>query len=126
LTEITLPNTIKVIGADAFVKQKIQSIRLPNGLKTIESGAFARSSLTSLDIPFAVSSIGSGILSRCLNLRSVILRNVSVQEAEKITVPELSWFYGVNQNVELFVDRTLLQIDEATGSDRTKIVFGPY
>ena len=126
LTEITLPNTIKVIGADAFVKQKIQSIRLPNGLKTIESGAFARSSLTSLDIPFAVSSIGSGILSRCLNLRSVILRNVSVQEAEKITVPELSWFYGVNQNVELFVDRALLQIDEATGSDRTKIVFGPY
>lgn len=47
--KVTLPNSIRVIGREAFCESSLSSINLPEGLTTIEDTAFAEcGSLTSV------------------------------------------------------------------------------
>lgn len=60
ITSVTLPDTIKSIGANAFYGcSRVKEIVLPDGLETIGEGAFRYcNSLTEINIPASVKEIG--------------------------------------------------------------------
>lgn len=75
LLTITLPNTIEVIGEDAFENcSNLTEIILPNKLKKIEDRAFIGcSSLSSIILPDSLLEIGSAAFASCTGLTSITL-----------------------------------------------------
>ena len=79
LTSITLPNTIKTIGASAFRRcLKLATITIPESVEKINDNAFYNcSSLTEITIPSSVTRIGYQAFYYCSNLTSVKFSNPS-------------------------------------------------
>ena len=63
LEKIILPNTLRIIGREAFAGSSLETAILPKSLLIIEDGAFADSSLKSVNIPDSVSVIGEEAFS---------------------------------------------------------------
>lgn len=73
ITSVSIPNTIKTIGVDAFRICGLRSVTIPNSVTTIESGAFAYCELlTSFTLPNSVTNVGHSILDGCYNLNTPI------------------------------------------------------
>ena len=129
LTEVELPGSLKVIGADCFLRTGIRTIELPAGMETIGAEAFLGSNLTEIVIPDSVSEIGADAFSDCPNLKTAVLsagckilpmgmfRNCAA--LQNITIPEgvttIGWsvFEGCRslQNVTLPESLSALQPD---------------
>ncbi len=63
ITEITIPDSVKKIGANAFRKTKLEGVVIPEGIKTIESYTFGEcESLKSVTVPKSVTKIGDRAL----------------------------------------------------------------
>lgn len=100
LNTISLPDTIKTIGKEAFYNSGIENIHLPENLKQIGTMAFAKSGLknivipnktkglgeyafldceelTEATLPESVTKIPSGIFEKCYNLKTVNAPNVN-------------------------------------------------
>ncbi len=75
ITSITIPDSIKTIGKQAFDDCGITSIDLPDGLTSIGNYAFANTKLASINLPNSVTSIGEGAFSNCSQLASINLPN---------------------------------------------------
>ncbi len=75
--KVIIPNTVKVIGGDAFLwNGRVTSIKIPNSVKRIEECAFFRcESLKTINIPESVTSIGDAAFKRCIKLTSVTIPN---------------------------------------------------
>lgn len=75
LVSVTLSNTVKEIGEDAFYGcRALEAVDLNYGLETIKEGAFSRcSSLKEIVIPDSVTNIGNGVFIRCENLERAYL-----------------------------------------------------
>lgn len=58
ITSLTLPNTLKTIGASSFSRQNLTSLSIPNGVTSIGGLAFSGNQLTSVTIPDSVTNIG--------------------------------------------------------------------
>lgn len=73
LTSVSIPASVKTIGASAFNECKnLQSVSLSEGLETIGESAFANcKSLTSVALPKGLESIGEGAFHNCSGLNSV-------------------------------------------------------
>ena len=73
ITNIALPQTIKVIGTGAFADaQSLRSIKIPDGVKEIEPFAFYLcNSLEEIIVPGSVKRIGKYAFGRCKNLRRI-------------------------------------------------------
>ena len=70
--KVTLPNSIRVIGREAFCESPLSSINLPEGLTTIEDMAFAEcGSLTSVTLPSTLKTIGNEAFDNCRSLARV-------------------------------------------------------
>ena len=66
LTSVILPDTLKVIGDDAFLDCfNLTCVELPDGLVSIGHRAFEETGLTSLVIPASVTEIGSEAFQYC-------------------------------------------------------------
>ena len=63
MKKITLPNTLRIIGKEAFACSSLETVILSGALLIIDDGAFANSSLKSADIPDSVSVIGEDAFS---------------------------------------------------------------
>jgi len=75
ITEITIPDSIKTIGQQAFDNSSITSINLPNGLTSIGVSAFSGCKFTDIIIPNSVLSIGERAFSHCNGLTSIFIPN---------------------------------------------------
>lgn len=75
ITRVVLPDTIKVIGEDAFSScEALEEVNIPEGVVEIQAEAFSYCrKLTELVIPDSVKTIGKGAFSGCLGLRSIKL-----------------------------------------------------
>ena len=61
LMKVSLPNSLRSIGGDAFAGTNLTEIILPEGLLSIGNGAFwGVTSLRSITIPASLTSLGSG------------------------------------------------------------------
>ena len=59
ITSVIIPNTVKIIGKDAFRENKLTSVTIPTSVTSIGEGAFSSNQLTSVTIPTSVTSIGN-------------------------------------------------------------------
>ncbi len=77
LTSISLPETLTSIGSTAFYScSSVTSIRMPQTLENhrIEGWTFANCHrLASIDVPEGITSIGYGAFGACAALRSIII-----------------------------------------------------
>ena len=74
LFTLTLPQSIEIIGANAFAYCPLGNFALPQGVTTIGRGAFANcSALEKIVIPQSVTSIQPLAFAFCLNLESVVI-----------------------------------------------------
>ena len=73
VTSVTIPATVKTIGANAFEELHVSSLEIPDGVETIGDGAFSNCSmLRTITLPNSVTSIGSGLFSGCDQLTAPI------------------------------------------------------
>ena len=77
LTSVTIPNSVRTIGAYAFEYcSTLTSVTIPNSVTIIEWSTFKDcSALTSVTIPNSVTEIGSDAFSKCTNLQKVNIGN---------------------------------------------------
>lgn len=98
ITQITLPSTLKVLGASAFKDSVyLTSLELPNGLSEIKANAFnGCTALTSVVLPQSVKLVGESAFKNCTALESINLNNVEDISSEaflgckKLTTIDLS------------------------------------
>ena len=74
---INIPDSVKVIGAEAFAWcENLQTINIPTIVTTIDAAAFAgNNKLQSITIPDSVTELGVGAFILCENLTNVTLPN---------------------------------------------------
>ena len=65
LTEIILPQTLKIIGQNAFYQTNITDITIPNSVEKIDYAAFQYSKLTSITLSTNIKEIGDLAFSSC-------------------------------------------------------------
>lgn len=76
LYSITIPSTVKKIGAYCFVETyQLNTIKLPYGLESIGELCFWEGGIKSIDLPPSVTSLGKRCFSGCFNLNSIIIRS---------------------------------------------------
>ncbi len=77
VTSVTIPESMKEIGEEAFMDCKnLTSITIPGSVSTIQDAAFAGcSNLTSVIIGDGVTALGNKMFGDCSNLVSVTLPN---------------------------------------------------
>ncbi|MDE6741603.1 MAG: leucine-rich repeat domain-containing protein, partial [Muribaculaceae bacterium] len=72
LTEINLPNSLKIIANYSFVSTAITSLILPESLQSIEGFAFGGCrDLISISFPNTPIRIGTGAFETCTNLQNI-------------------------------------------------------
>lgn len=73
LTSVTIPNSVTSIGDEAFSTcSRLTSINIPNSIQSIGKEAFYKCyDLPSIEIPDSVTSIGEGAFDWCQNLTSL-------------------------------------------------------
>ena len=85
LDSITLSNTLKSIGDEAFRNCKsLRSVNLPESLRYIGFEAFRDSSLVSAYIPDSVSYVGGGAFYCCYDLKSAKLSQSMTEIPERM------------------------------------------
>ncbi len=75
ITSVTIPDSVKVIGASAFTDCKnLKTVKIPNSVYGIGDDAFSGcSNLESIEIPDSVTQMGERVFVNCKNLRNVKL-----------------------------------------------------
>ena len=75
LTSVTIPNSVKSIGEEAFrYCSGLKSVVIGESVESIGEYAFREcSSLTSVTIPESVTSLGKYVFSNCSGLKSVVI-----------------------------------------------------
>ena len=97
-TTITIPDTVKEIGAAAFCNTNLASIEIPNHVESIGNSAFANSQLENARVPDTVTGIGNDVFKNCAKLKDIVLPNTcknitdgmfaGCTVLEKIVLPE--------------------------------------
>ena len=77
LEEYIIPNTVKTIGACAFLEcTSLKTVTIPNSVTSIGDSAFYRcTNLTNMTIPNSVTSIGDSAFYFCYNLSNITIPN---------------------------------------------------
>lgn len=67
--ELVLPDTVKKIGAQAFVTSSVRKFILPDSVEEIEFEAFGESEVEYINIPYGVKRISDYAFHFCANLK---------------------------------------------------------
>ncbi len=76
LTAVTIPNSIRSIGYQAFYATGLRTVSIPNSITTIERATFSNcASLETVDLPDSLTSLESSAFDTCLKLKTITLPN---------------------------------------------------
>ncbi len=70
LTTLNIPNSVKIIGKNAFHDSQLTKLTIPSSVTKIDDAAFASSQLTSLNIPKSVKTIGKDAFRSIVNFNT--------------------------------------------------------
>ena len=125
LTSLTLPNNLKTIGAKAFYESPLRELILPNNLKTIGNQAFYGSILKELKLPNKLESIGEEAF------KNSYLTTLEVPGSVK-TIGTGSFYYSpltklvLNEGIEKIGGDTATLIERPYPNRPTWVVKTPY
>ena len=71
ITEIAIPDSVTFIGESAFSGSSFKSINIPKNLTSVEQFAFCETDIESAIIPETVTSIGQSAFEGCYNLSEI-------------------------------------------------------
>ena len=69
--ELALPDTVKKIGAQAFVTSPVKRFVLPDSVEEIDFEAFGESAVEYINIPYGVKRINNHTFYRCYKLKEI-------------------------------------------------------
>jgi len=96
ITRVSLPNTLRIIGAQSFFNTRIRELTLPNGLLSIGNSAFANNPyLKNVVIPSSVTVIDFAAFSQVLNLRTITIPFVGWM-ADSWQSTHFGWIFGAS------------------------------
>lgn len=79
LTSVELPDSVEVIGKNAFMLCKnLITVDFSTNLTSIGDFAFSQSGIVSIEMPIALSSLGQSCFSSCTSLETVDLSNTNI------------------------------------------------
>lgn len=125
-----IPNTVKIIGADAFAtRHELSAITIPNSVESIEDGAFYYCvKLSSISLPESLKTIGKNAFQRCYALSKVTMANnvesigqeafsgcsslTSIAISNLVTTIENNTFYGCSKLSKVDLSSSLVNIGE--------------
>lgn len=112
--EVTIPNSVRVIGKSAFFNTDIWKVYIPEGVEIIDWNAFTNcSQLTSINIPDSVHTIGSSAFMNC-NLWSVqIGKGVKTIDSEA--------FYGNKNLSEITIPDNVETVEDTAFGNCTNL-----
>lgn len=72
LTDISIPETVKIIGGNAFEKTGLTDVTIPDTVEKLDSGAFEDcTKLTHIKLPKGMTSISHSLFKGCTSLSSI-------------------------------------------------------
>lgn len=72
LTDISIPETVKIIGGNAFEKTGLTDVTIPDTVQRLDSGAFEDcTKLTHVKLPKGITSISHSLFKGCTSLSSI-------------------------------------------------------
>ncbi len=72
LTDIDIPETVKIIGGNAFEKTGLTDVTIPDTVQKLDSGAFEDcTKLTHVKLPKGMTSISHSLFKGCTSLSSI-------------------------------------------------------
>lgn len=75
LPSVEIPNTITVIGQNAFKDARVKSITIPSSVKKIEPYAFDGCVAIEINIPTSINVIDKGVYKSCSGLSNIKIPN---------------------------------------------------
>lgn len=109
MTQIQLPSTLKLIGADAFHFTELSHITVPEGVVSIGDRAFDFSTrLESISLPSTLNTIGEGAFQQT--------KLISVNIPEGVTMIGAEAFYFCNSLTNITLPSSLQSIGEGAFS----------
>ena len=106
-----LPNSVSILDSSVFEGcSKLTNLKLPDNLKLMGDNAFSETGIEQINIPSGLYSMGERVFSDCPNLKSITSDNYKYQAEEGI-------LYDVSHNKKLMAypaasERTELHLDE--------------
>jgi len=95
LTGLTVPDTVKTFGKQAFANNRLENVDIPAGVKFIGEGAFLNNNLRAVNIPDNVGFIGNGAFQNNLLTEITVPESVGIignsvfshNLLEKVSIP---------------------------------------
>lgn len=117
LYDITLPGTLKTVGASAFYCSNIATITLPEGITTIGAQAFSYIvPFNRISLPSSLRILGANAFVGCDNLTNVKIytRVLSLDDAgTKVEAEENAWFISCTPMDSPLIRGVFATVEEA-------------
>lgn len=75
MTSITIPNSVRYIGENAFCESGLTSLTLPESVEYVGKGAFCNTDLTTFELPQSFEKIPASMFRGCVDMTSVKLHD---------------------------------------------------
>ena len=73
LTSVSMPSSLRKIGAYAFSYSALTSITIPEGVEVLESSCFSNCSIPSLTLPSTLTTLGNNALEYIFTLTELVI-----------------------------------------------------
>ena len=101
LESISIPNSVLVIGGEAFQKCKnLKTVNIGNGVQVIEDNAFSNcSALTTVNIGNGIKGISSEAFKNCSSLTTFNICVEKLSSGDRFYIDDYYYYPGYNNDV---------------------------
>ncbi len=119
LADISIPDSVNIIGVSAFDGTAIKSLKLPSSMTEVPQSLLEGTGVTEFTIPASVRSIGDSAFEDCANLKKV-----TFEASQNIKSVEGRVFYGTSSLTDLVGDFPL--ITETNDQNLVEFPYGTF